>query len=113
MSLSNSSLPNEGFVQIITDNGTKTVCGQGLMNNAKTIVCTQLGYAKEHSLVEKAATSDTKDAIFSGSIDCDSGAKNISQCSITTSSGGSCSELSYIKCTYLENVDVKEGWKKR
>jgi hypothetical protein len=39
------------------------------------------------------------DAIFSGSINCGSGVKNISQCSITTSNGN-CSEISYIKCKF-------------
>ena len=95
--LSNSSLPNEGFLQIITDNGTKSVCGESLLNNAKNVVCAQLGYQRSDSLVQMAVPSDNKDPIFSGSINCNGGTKNLSQCSITTSSE-SCSKLSYIKC---------------
>ena len=97
MFLTSSSLPNEGFVQIITDKGTKSVCGKSLLNNAKNVICTQLGYERSDSLVQLAAPLDNKDAIFSGNIDCNGGEKNLSQCSITTSSE-SCSKLSYIKC---------------
>jgi hypothetical protein len=101
VSLSNSSLPNEGFVQIITDSGTKNVCGKSLLNNTKNVVCAQLGYKKEGSLVEKAVPPNNKDAIFSGSIACNGGEKNLSQCSVTVAPSESCSELSYIKCKYL------------
>ena len=97
MLLSNSPLPNKGFVQIITDSGTNSVCKNSLLKNAKNVVCAQLGYKQAVSLVQKAVPSDSKDAIFSGSIDCDGGEKNLSQCSITNSSN-SCSKLSYIKC---------------
>ena len=97
MSLSNSSLPNEGFVEIITDGGKKNVCGKSLSNNAKNVVCGQLGYKNESSLVQKAVPPNNKDAVFSGTIDCNGGEKNLSQCSITASKN-SCSELSYIKC---------------
>ena len=89
-------------MQISTDSGIKSVCGKSLKNNAKKVVCTQLGYDNVVSLAEKAAPSDTKNALFSGKIDCNGGKKNLSQCSITTTSSESCSKLSYIKCEYLE-----------
>ena len=100
MSLSNSPLPNEGFVKIITDNGTKSVCRKSLTNSDINVVCAQLGYQREGSLVSKAAPSNDKDAIFSGSIDCYGGEIRLSQCSITAASSESCSEISYIKCKY-------------
>ena len=109
MSLANSSLPNEGFVQIITDSGTKSVCEESLLNDAKNVVCVSLGYKEVVSPAPMTAPpSHNKEAIFSGSINCNGGEKNLSQCSITNSSE-SCSELSYITCKYIEN----ESWKQR
>jgi hypothetical protein len=102
VSLSNSSLPYEGVVQITTDSGMKSVCGKSLKNNAKKVICTHLGYEDVNSLSEKAASlSDTNDTLFSGKIDCNGAEKNLSQCSISTSSE-SCSKLSYVKCECLE-----------
>ena len=50
-----------------------------------------------------------KDGIFSGSIDCNAGDKLLSQC-VFKKSEESCSELSYIKCKYIQilQVDDKE-----
>jgi hypothetical protein len=59
-----------------------------------------LGYKQADSLVEKAAPSNLKDEIFSGSIACSDGDTKLSQCSVTTSSQ-SCSNLSYLKCKFL------------
>ena len=96
VSLLNSSLPNEGFVQI-KYGGTKNVCWQSLKKKADNVICRQLGYTKQDSLVKKAPPSNNKDPIFSGSINCNGGEKNLSQCTITNSTS-TCSELSYIKC---------------
>ncbi|CAB3988021.1 Receptor-type tyrosine- phosphatase F, partial [Paramuricea clavata] len=96
VSLLNSSPPNEGFVQI-KYGGTKTVCWQSLKNKADNVICRQLGYTKQDSLVKKAPPSNNKDPIFSGSINCNGKEKNLSQCTITNSTS-TCSELSYIKC---------------
>ena len=99
VSLSYSSLPNEGFVQIATKySGTKSVCWQSLTNEAANIVCRQLGYTRMASNVSKVPPSN-QDAIFSGSIECNGGEKNLSQCSFTISNE-SCSEISYIKCKF-------------
>jgi hypothetical protein len=99
VSLKYSSLPNEGFVQIVTKyNGTKNVCWQSLKNQAANIVCRQLGYTRMASYVNKVPPPN-QDAIFSGSIKCNGGEKNLSQCSITTSTK-TCSEFSYIKCKF-------------
>ena len=112
MSLSYSSLPNEGFVKITTDSGIKNVCWQSL-GNAEDVVCRELGYKQADSLVEKAAPSDLKHEIFSGSTVCNYGDKKLSQCSVTTSSQ-SCSKLSYLKCKFLtKGDDEHEGSKKR
>jgi hypothetical protein len=104
VSLKYSTLPNEGFVQILTKyNGTKSVCWQSLKNQAANIVCRQLGYMRMASNVSKVPSSN-QDAIFSGSIECNGGEKNLSQCSITTSTK-TCSEISYIKCKfYTERI---------
>ena len=99
MSLSHSSLPNEGFVKITTDSGIKNVCWQSL-GNAEDVVCRELGYKQADSLVGKAAPTDLKDELFSGSIMCSGGDKKLSQCSVTTSTQ-SCSNLSYLKCKFL------------
>ncbi len=96
VSLSSSSLPNEGFVQI-KYNGTKSVCWQSLKNSAGDVVCRQMGYIRRDSLVEKPAPSGIKDEIFSGSINCNGGENDLRQCSIDASTK-SCSELSYMKC---------------
>jgi hypothetical protein len=100
VSLSYSSLPNEGFVKITTDSGIKNICWQSL-GNAKDVVCRQLGYKQADSLVEKAAPSDLKDEIFSGSIVCNDGDTKLSQCSTVTTSSQSCSTFSYLKCKFL------------
>ena len=101
VSLSNSSLPNEGFVQIVTKySGTKSVCWQSLKNSADDVVCRQMGYIRKDSLVKQPAPSGIKDEIFSGSINCNGGENDLSQCSIDASTKR-CSELSYIKCKLL------------
>ena len=100
--LSYSSLPNEGFVQIVTKtSGTKSVCWQSLKNNADDVICRQLGYASATSHFNKPVPSESTVERFSGSIDCNGGEKDLSQCSITTSTQ-TCSELSYIKCEFLD-----------
>jgi hypothetical protein len=102
VSLSYSSLPNEGFVKITTDSGIKNVCWQSF-GNAKDVVCRQLGYKQADSLVEKAAPSDLKDEIFSGSIVCNDDDTKLSQCSVIASSQSqSCSTFSYLKCKFLQ-----------
>ncbi|XP_028416861.1 uncharacterized protein LOC114541076 [Dendronephthya gigantea] len=105
--LSDSSLPNEGFLQIdVKYNGTKTVCWQSLKNNAKDVICHQLGYTRTSSVVNKIAMSSTKE-VFSGSIDCDGKEHHLSQCSVTTSQK-SCSQLSYIKCHICNNLLLED-----
>ena len=101
MLLSNSSLPNEGFVQIVTKlSGTQSVCWQSLKNNADDVICRQLGYTSLTSYFNKPVLSGSTDKKFSGSIDCYGEDKDLSQCSIATSTQ-TCSELSYIKCESL------------
>ena len=81
MSLSNSLLPNQGVLQITTDDGTKNVCWQSLNNdnNAKNVVCRQLGYQDKNNNVEKVNQADTKHAIFSGTIQCNGDETTLSQ----------------------------------
>ncbi len=98
MSLSNSSVPYKGVLQIITDDGTKNVCWQSLQNLTKNIVCRHLGYYAAYSLVNISIPTNAKDATFSGSINCTGEEKYLSQCSINASASESCSELSYIIC---------------
>ena len=100
MFLSNSSLPYEGVVQIVTGNGTKNVCWGSLKNDAKDVVCKYLGYQYAQSLVKKPTPTKDKGVTFSGSIDCNDGfqEKYLSQCSIRASTGENCSEISYIHC---------------
>ena len=100
VSLSNSSLPNEGFVQI-KYSGTKSVCWQSLKNSADDVVCRQMGYIRKDFLVKQPAPSGIKNEIFSGSINCNGTEKDLSHCSIDASTK-SCSELSYIKCELLK-----------
>ena len=105
--LSNSTLPNEGFVQIVTElNGNLSVCWQTLKNNADDVICRQVGYTTVTSHFNKPVTSGSTDKIFSGSIDCNGEEQDLSQCSITNSNQ-TCSELSYIKCkVFFENVTL-------
>ena len=104
VSLKYSTLPNEGFVQIVTKySGNKTVCWQSLTNEVVNIFCRQLGYTRMASNVSKVPPSN-QDAIFSGSIECNGGKQNLSQCSFTISNE-SCSEISYIECKfYTERI---------
>ena len=103
VSLSNSSLPYEGFVQITTTTGTKSVCEKSLKDEApKHTVCRHLGYTRAESFVNISAPSNNEDLLFSRTINCDSKEKNLAQCSIT-GSDGSCSKISYVKCK-LKNV---------
>ena len=98
MSLSHSSLPYEGVVQITTGSGTKNVCWQTLKNGARDTVCRHLGYYKAYSLVNVSVPTDAKHATFSGSINCHHQGKYLSQCATSFSSSKSCSGLSYIHC---------------
>ena len=103
VSLSNSSLPYEGFVQITTTTGTRSVCEKSLKDEAsKHTVCRHLGYTRVESFVNISAPSNIKDLLFSRTINCDSKEKSLAKCSIT-GSDGSCSKIFYVKCK-LENV---------
>ena len=104
-----STLPNEGFVQIVTKySGNKNVCWQSLKNEAANIVCRQLGYLRVASNVNKVPPSN-QDAKFYGSIECNGGEKNLSQCSINATSTKKCSEISYIKCKfYTERIHERK-----
>ena len=104
MSLSYSSVPYKGVVQIATDSGKKNVCWQSLNYNAMHTVCRQLGYYRAYSLVNVSNTTDAKDATFSGSISCIGEEKYLSQCSINASASESCSDLSYITCLPLGKI---------
>ena len=101
--LSSSSLPNEGFVQIVTKyNGIKSVCWNSLKNKAKDVVCNQLGYKNIESYSKKTLpSSDSNVEMISGDINCDGPESYLSQCSIITSTSN-CSELSYIKCKFFD-----------
>ena len=98
MSLSYSSLPYEGVVQITIDGGTKNVCWQSSNYWAMRIVCRHLGLYYVYSLVNISTPTDAKNATFSGSINCNGNERYLSQCSITASANESCSELSFIRC---------------
>ncbi len=98
LSLSYSSVPYKGVVQITTDSGTKNVCWQSLKNQAKDIVCRHLGYDELYSVVNISIPANAKDATFSGSINCNGEEKYLSQCSINALASESCSGLSYIEC---------------
>ena len=98
VTLSYSSVPYKGVLQITTDSGTKNVCWQSLENQAKDTVCRHLGYYAAYRLVNISIPTNAKDATISGSINCNSEAKYLSQCSINASASESCSGLSYIGC---------------
>ena len=104
--LSSSSLPNEGFVQIVTKNGTQSVCWNSLNNNnkAKDVVCHQLGYKSTQFVSNKTlSSSDTNVEMFSEDINCDGTESDLSQCFIITSTA-SCVELSYIQCKFSDKL---------
>jgi hypothetical protein len=102
VSLTNSRLPNVGFVQFKYGGGNKKVCWNTLNNKADFVICRQLGYEKQRSIVKKAPPSGNKDGIFTGSIKCSGGEKYLSKCSITKKAK-SCSQLSYLRCKYLKS----------
>ena len=102
VSLSYSSLPYKGVVQITIDGETKNVCWGGLDYWSGEVVCRHLGYDRSYSVVNVSIPRNAKEATFSGSINYNSDAKFLSQCSISASSSRSCLGLSYIKCTGKE-----------
>jgi hypothetical protein len=106
VSLSHSSLPNEGFVKILTKySGNQSVCWESLKNSADDVVCRQMGYKRSASHVSQSAPSDVKNEIFSGSINCNGEEKYLSRCAIDASRNRkSCSELTYIKCRFRINI---------
>ena len=111
MSLSYSSLPYEGVVQITTDSGTKNVCWKSLHQNrlAMFLVCRQLGHDPSYSRVKISTPTDAKNETFSGSINCNDADRYLSQCSINASASKSCSELLYIrcKCGKIEQIECR------
>ncbi len=118
MSLSYSSVPYKGIVQITTDIGKKNVCWQSLNYNAMRTVCRQLGYYRAYSLVNVSTATNAKDTTFYGSISCIGEEKYLSQCSINASASESCSELSYIECIPVGKINkatilAKIVWPKR
>ena len=112
MSLSYSSLPYEGVVQITVDGETKNVCSLSLQQNydAMSTICRHLGYDYGYFLVNISTPTDAKNATFSGSINCNSGDRYLSQCSINTSASKSCSGLSYIqcKCGKMKRIECRD-----
>ena len=109
MSLSYSSVPYKGVVQVTTDNGTKNVCSGGLQSYAASAFCRHLGYTGFELRRTVAPPTDAKEATFSGSIKCHINVKFVSQCSISTSSKKSCSKLTYIYCKFVVII----LWKRR
>ena len=113
VSLSYSSLPYEGVVQITIDSGTKNVCWQSLQQNhcAVSIICGHLGYDYGYFqfLVGRPIPTDDKNATFAGSINCNYGDRYLSQCSINASASESCSQLSYIhcKCGKMKRIECR------
>ena len=97
VSLSYSSVPYKGVVQITTDSGEKNVCWQSLKNGAEHIFCRHLGYDSAYSLKIYTPTN-AKYGTFSGSINCNYRVKYLSQCSFNVSASERCSGLSYIEC---------------
>ena len=98
VSLSYSSVPYKGVVQITTDSGTKNVCWRSLNYNVMHTVCRHLGYSFAYFVVNITTPTDAKDATFSGIINCNGEEKYLSQCSINASASESCSGLPYINC---------------
>jgi hypothetical protein len=106
VSLSYLSLPYKGVVQITIDGGSKNVCWQSLNDRAKDIVCRHLGYDGVYSLVNISTPTNAKDAVFSGSINCNGEERYLSQCSINVSASESCSQLSYIECIPIGKIKL-------
>ncbi len=111
VSLSYSSVPYKGVVQVTTDSGTTNVCWESLKNYyyARDIVCRQLGYPRVYSFGNVSIPTDAKHATFCGNINCNYQMKYLSQCSITVSASDRCSGLSYIECKCCEIKLDKKG----
>ena len=103
VTLSNSSLPYKGILQITTSSAKKNVCWKSLDGAAKRIVCRQLGYLFRASAFNISVPTHVRDPYFSGSIQCARKEKYLSQCSVNAS-GQRCSELTYIQCLGKKNV---------
>ena len=101
MSLTYSTVPYKGIVQVSTDNGPKNVCWGSLKSYSAYAFCRHLGYSLSPSIGNVRAPTQAKEATFSGSINCYNDVKFFSQCSISTSSTQSCSELSYMECKFV------------
>ena len=106
VSLSHSLVPYKGFVQIIINGRKMNVCwlrsyhALSSYRYYRYIVCRHLGYEYAHSFVNMSAPLDFKHSTFSGTINCYHDMKYLSQCSITASTGESCSGVQYVECKY-------------
>ncbi|XP_028416934.1 uncharacterized protein LOC114541147 [Dendronephthya gigantea] len=110
VTLSHSSLPFKGVVQISTDSGTVDVCWKSLKKYPDSrILCRSLGYDELNSFVNVPVPADFKDAVFSGTFTCSDREKSLSQCLIVASNQ-TCSELTYIECGFRDYFIFRDNF---
>uniref|UniRef100_A0A1X7ULL6 Deleted in malignant brain tumors 1 protein n=1 Tax=Amphimedon queenslandica TaxID=400682 RepID=A0A1X7ULL6_AMPQE len=79
--LINGSSPNEGTLQICLNNAWGTVCNKQLNTKDAGVICHQLGYPAEGTLVYTALFTAT-DTLLVADVHCDSNEERLSECSI-------------------------------
>ena len=108
VSLSQSNLPNEGLVDVITKYRNFTICNNGLLRKGKTLVCKHFGYPTAASLHSSRSLSSSMHGSFTpGNVKCDAQVNDISQCAITQKNG--CSQYSYVTCKHTHSFFLTSG----
>ncbi|XP_046856877.1 uncharacterized protein LOC124450290 [Xenia sp. Carnegie-2017] len=108
--LSQSNLPNEGVVNVITKLRNFTICNKGLLHKINTIICKQLGYPTAASVECSLSLSSLMHQSFiPGNVKCDARVNDLSQCAIIQNND--CSQYSYVTCHVCDNPLLKNAEK--
>ncbi|XP_046858709.1 uncharacterized protein LOC124452167 [Xenia sp. Carnegie-2017] len=108
--LSQSNLPNEGVVNVITKFRNFTICNNSLLHKMKTIICKHLGYPTAAPWEGSMSLSSlTHQSFIPGNVKCDARVNDLSQCAIIQNND--CSQYSYVTCHVCDNPLLKNAEK--
>ena len=107
VTFSSSVLPNEGYLEITTDNKTNKVCYKSLGNKVNEVVCRQFGYqGVKHGLSSALANTGSSNS-FSGNISCVGEEQTLSHCCVTdVTKNQTCSNFASVSCKYISLIYI-------
>ena len=107
VTFSSSVLPNEGYLEITTDNKTNKVCYKSLGNKVNEVVCRQFGYqGVKHGLSSALANTGSSNS-FSGNISCVGEEQTLSHCCVTdVTKNQTCSNFASVSCKYISIIYI-------